>query len=156
MGRSPRLAGAARLEKTMTASEKLRHGTTAWFEMVGTLMCEAALQGGVGPVTNVSLVERYTDGATLSDGLVQGLRFEIVDGVPSFRAGARPDERGDITIEITTAAAKSLNVLLSADPAYGTAADRFIKSGAMRVDGDFSMLGDWLKSVHDPIVARTI
>ncbi|NII53908.1 hypothetical protein [Luteibacter sp. SG786] len=140
----------------MTASEKLRHGTEAWFEMVGNLMCEAALRGGLAPDTNVSLVERYTDGATLSEGLVQGLRFDIVDGVPSFRAGARPDERGDITIEITTAAAKSLNLLLSADPAYGAAADRFMQSGAMRVHGDLSRLGAWLQYVHDPIVARTI
>ncbi|MEX1827492.1 hypothetical protein [Luteibacter sp. CQ10] len=119
-------------------------------------MCEAALRGGVAPDTNVSLVERYMDGVTLSEGLVQGLRFEIVDGVPSFRAGARPDERGDITIEITTAAAKSLNLLLSADPAYATAADHFMRSGDMRVDGDPSTLGTWLKYVHDPIVARTV
>lgn len=140
----------------MTASEKLRHGTAAWFEMVGTLMCEAALRGGVDPDTNVSLVERYMDGATLSEGLVQGLRFEIVDGVPSFRAGARADERGDITIEITTAAAKSVNLLFSADPAYAATTERFMQSGAMRVHGDISMLGEWLKYVHDPIVARTI
>uniref|UniRef100_UPI0039F06B89 hypothetical protein n=1 Tax=Bordetella sputigena TaxID=1416810 RepID=UPI0039F06B89 len=84
------------------------------------------------------------------------LRFDIVDGVPSFRSGARPDERGDITIEITTAAAKSLNSLLSADPAYGDAADHFMQSGAMRVHGDLSKLGAWLQYVHDPIVARTI
>jgi len=140
----------------MTTSEKLRHGTAAWFEMVGNLMCEAARRSGIAPDTNVSLVERYTDGATLSEGLVQGLRFDIVDGIPSFRAGARPDEWGDITIEITTAAAKSLNLLLSADPAYGAATDHFMQSGAMRVHGDLSKLGEWLKHAHDPIVARTL
>lgn len=140
----------------MTASEKLRHGTAAWFEMVGTVMCEAALRAQLAPGLNVSLVERYTDGTALSDGPVQGLRFDIVDGAPSFRAGARPEERGDITIEITTAAARSLNLLLSADPSYKTVAEDFVHSAAMRVNGDLSKLGDWLESVHDPIVARTI
>lgn len=93
---------------------------------------------------------------TLAGGLVQGLRFDIVNGAPSFRTGALPDEQGDITIEITTVAARTLNLLLSTDPSYSATAEHFRRSGAMRVKGDLSKLGDWLQSVHDPIVARTI
>ncbi|MBE9604115.1 hypothetical protein IAI18_04500 [Acetobacteraceae bacterium H6797] len=140
----------------MTSSEKLRHGTAAWFEMVGRAMCDAASHARLPNTLTVSLVERYTDGTALPNGLIQGLRFDIVSGSPTFRAGALPDERGDITIEITTAAARSLNLLLSTDPAYAATADHFLRSGAMRVDGDLSKLGAWLALVHDPIVARTL
>ena len=41
---------------------------------------------------NSSLVERYTAGIELSEHLIQGIRFEILGGRPSFRAGARPYE----------------------------------------------------------------
>ena len=139
----------------MTADMKLRHGTKDWFEMVGALMSEAASQAGLSPELNLSLVERYTDGVELSEGLVQGIRFDIVNGKPSFRVGAQKDERADVTIEITAAAARELNRLRSADPSYPTARDKFLGTGEMRVDGDPSQLGGWLDAVHDPIVDRT-
>ncbi len=139
----------------MTMDAKLRQGTTAWFEMVGTLMSEAASQSGLPPELNLSLVERYTDGVELLAGLVQGIRFDILEGRPSFRVGARRDERADVTIEITAAAARALNTLHGADPDYLAARDKFLSTGEMRVDGDPSQLGGWLDAVHDPIVDRT-
>ena len=140
----------------MTADMKIRQGTAAWFEMVGTLMSEAALRSELPTRLNLSLVELYTDGVELSDGLVQGLRFDILSGTPSFRVGARHGERADVTIELTAAAAWELNSLNGADPDYHAALDKFLRTGEMRVDGDPSQMGDWLKAVHDPIVARTI
>jgi hypothetical protein len=139
----------------MTTNAKVRHGTTAWFEMVGTLMSEAASRSGLSPDINLSLVERYTDGVELSKGLVQGLRFDILGGRPSFRVGARYGERADLTIEITAAAARELNNLYSADPNYHAARDKFLSTGEMQVDGDPSQMGGWLNAVHDPIVDRT-
>ncbi len=99
-------------------------------------MCEAASSAGLSPDYRVSVVERYTDGVELSVGLVQGLRFEIIDGKPTFRVGARQDERADVTIEITAAASRELNTLHSADPNYQNALGNFLRTGAMRVDGD--------------------
>lgn len=139
----------------MTTDAKLRQGTMAWFEMVGTLMVEAASRLGLSPELNVSIVERYTDGIDLSEGLVQGLRFDILSGKPSFRVGARRDERADVTIEITAAAARELNNLRSADPNYRASLDKFVSTGEMRVDGDTSQMGSWINAVHDPIVDRT-
>ncbi len=140
----------------MTTNTKLRQGTAAWLEMVGTLMSEAAALSGLSPELNVSLVERYTDGVELSVGLVQGIRFDIISGKPSFRVGVRLDEQGDITIEITAAAARRMNLLGSADPHHRTALDTFLRSGEMRVHGDLARLGGWLNAVHDRIVDRTI
>ena len=139
----------------MDSDARLRQGTTAWFEMVGTMMCEAAARAALSPALNLSLVERYTDGVALSDGLAQGLRFDIVAGRPSFRAGVRPNERAAVTIEITAAAARTLNLLRSDDPAFHPAPDGFRRSGAMRVDGDPSPFGRWLEEIHDPIVELT-
>lgn len=139
----------------MSTDAKVRQGTTAWFEMVGTLMSEAASQSGLSPHLNLSLVERYTDGVDLSEGLVQGLRFDIINGKPSFRVGARRDERADVTIEISAAAARELNSLRSVDPNYPAAVDNFRSTGEMRVDGNLLRMGDWLDAVHDPIVDRT-
>lgn len=140
----------------MTTDAKVRQGTTAWFEMVGTLMSEAASQSGLSPELNLSLVECYTDGVELSEGLVQGLRFDILGGKPSFRVGARRDERADVMIEITAAAARKLNRLHTADPTYTAALEGFLSTGEMRVEGDPSRMGGWLNAVHDPIVNRTI
>ncbi len=123
--------------------------------MVGTLMCEAASWAGLSPDYSVSVVERYTDGVELSDGLVQGLRFEIIGGKPTFRVGARQDQRADITIEITAAASRELITLHSADPIYQNALSNFLSTGAMRVDGDPTRLGGWMSAVHDAIVDRT-
>lgn len=139
----------------MAKDAKLLHGTTAWFEMVGLQMREAAERSGLPTDLNVSLVERYTDGRDLGGDLVFGIRFDMSGGVPSFRVGVREQERGDITITISSAAARALNHMRSDDPAYTTARDQFRSSGEMRVDGDLSQLGDWLGAVHDVIVDRT-
>lgn len=140
----------------MQTEPKVPQGTTAWFEMVGTLLCEAAMASGLPPHMNLSMIERYTDGVELSAGLVQGIRFDIVDGQPSYQVGVQADQHADITMEITAAAAKQLNKLYSADPAYGAALNAHLSTGAMRLSGDTSTIGGWLASVHDPIVARTV
>lgn len=135
---------------------KLCQGTIAWFEMVGTLMCEAASRAGLASDFNLSLVEHYTDGLPLCGGFVQGLRFDIRNGIASFRAGARLGEEADIRIEITSAAVRQLNSLYSADPRYQAELERFLSTGQMRVDGDPTQIGSWLQTVHDTIVDRTI
>ncbi|ANP90040.1 hypothetical protein BA011_28995 (plasmid) [Rhizobium leguminosarum] len=140
----------------MDAQAKFRQGTVAWFEMVGTLMCEAASDAGLTLDVNLTLVERYTDGVELAGGHVQSIRFAIINGQPSFRIGVRRDERGDVTIEITASAARALNVLRSGDPDYQTALQDFQSSGEMKVGGDPSRFGRWLETVHDLIVERTI
>ncbi|MFT3719663.1 hypothetical protein [Pseudorhodoferax sp.] len=142
-------------EKEVTPTSKIRHGTAEWFRMVGTLMSEAASQAGLAPELTLSFVERYTDGAELSDGLVQGIRFDIVQGKPSFRIGARRDERADITVEVTAAAARQLNVLRSADAKFPATRGRMLSTGELKVDGDLSRMGKWMEDVHDPIVDRT-
>jgi hypothetical protein len=108
----------------MTTNIKVPQGTTAWFEMVGTLMSQAAWEAGLPPELDVSLVERYTDGVELSEGLVQGIRFDIDRGKPSFRVGVGQDDRADITVEITAAAARKLSTLFSADPIYHLTRDK--------------------------------
>lgn len=105
----------------------LPHGTAAWFHMAGTLMCEAAARAGLPADLEIGLVERYIDGVDLSAGLVQGLRFDIKSGQPSFRVGAGPDEGADITVEITAAASHELNSLYSDDPRFETAVARLKK-----------------------------
>ncbi|MBB5713014.1 hypothetical protein [Sphingomonas xinjiangensis] len=135
---------------------KLPQGTPAWFEMVGMLMCRTAARAGLAPDLDVSFVERYIDGTAIGGGLVQGIRFDIRGGKPSFREGVSPDEKTHVTVEITAAAAQELNRLRSADPAYAAARDRFLRTGEMRINGDPNRLGDWLAVVHDPIVDRTI
>ena len=120
----------------MAVDRTLCQGSMAWFEMVGVLMCKAAARSGLSPNHNLSLVERYTDGVALSDDLIQGLRFDIIDGRPSFRAGARIGERADITIEVTAGAARTLNTLYRADPNYVAALKQFLGTGEMRIDGD--------------------
>lgn len=139
----------------MTRHDKLQQGTTAWFEMVGTLMSEAASRAGLSPDLTISLVERYTDGAELPGGLVQGIRFDIVAGRPSYRVGVRPEETADITVEVTRAAARELNLLSSADPRYRPVRDELLRTARMRIAGDISRIGAWLDAVHDPIVDRT-
>lgn len=134
---------------------KLTQGTTAWFEMVGLLMTQAATDAALPSSLNVSLVERYTDGAEVPDGRVQGIRFDVVAGAPSYRIGADREETADIVVEITAAAARRLNSLPAADPAYRVARQRYLETGEMRVTGDPERLGAWLEAVHDPIVART-
>lgn len=140
----------------MPAETKFRHGTAAWFEMVGTLMCETASRSRPAPNLNLSLVERYVDGVELADDLVQGIRFDIAGGKPSYRIGALRNERGDVTVEATAAAARELNRLRSVDPAYQLLREKYLRTGEIRVAGDPSRLGRWLEAVHDPIVERTL
>jgi hypothetical protein len=139
----------------MTANMKVPHGTTEWFDMVGTVLMDAATQVGLLPDHNVRLVERYTDGIELSPGLIQGLRFEIVDGKPSFRLGARLDECGDVTVGVTKAASYTLNTLRSDDPHFHAALANLQANGEFKVDGDLSQLGSWFSVVHDRIVDQT-
>lgn len=139
----------------MSPAAKLPQGTTAWFEMVGTLMCAAASRSGLAPDLNWSLVERYSDGVTLPNGRIQGIRFDIVNGAPSFDVGVDKDERGDVTIEVSAAAARELNLLYTADPAYVIARDRATRLRQIRVDGDLSPMADWLNAIHDSIVDHT-
>lgn len=134
---------------------KIRHGTPAWFEMVGRLMTQAAQNAALAPDLNVSLVERYLDGVEWAPGLVQGLRFEIVDGRPSFRIGARPGEQADIVIEVTAAASRLLNTLYGDDPAFQVALHECRRDCAFRIEGDLTRLGDWFGAVHDRIVEQT-
>lgn len=134
---------------------KIRQGTTAWFHMVGQLMTRAAEAAGLPTSLSISFVERYTDGSEIAGGLVQGIRFDIANGQPSFRIGAGRDEAADVVVEITAAAGRRLNTLRTADPAYAAARQYYLAGGAMRVTGDPSRLGSWLEAVHDAIVERT-
>ncbi|GGX97152.1 hypothetical protein [Streptomyces minutiscleroticus] len=136
-------------------THKVRQGTADWFRMAGDMMCEAALDAGLPPDLTVSLVERYTDGTELPEGLVQGIRFDVSHGQPSFRVGVRVDERADVTVEVTAAAARRLNELYSTDPDYDAARRRFLSTGEMRVESDTTALDGVLEAVHDPIVDRT-
>jgi hypothetical protein len=135
--------------------DKTTHGTIAWFEMVGALLEQAAREAALAPDVAFRFVERYTDGADLGDGRVAGLRFEIAGGKTTFRVGVRPDERGDLTVEITAAGSRLLNTLYGDDPAYGPAIADLKRTGALKVDGDFRRAGRWFVDVHDRIVART-
>lgn len=139
----------------MKSPAKLPHGTMEWFAMVGGAICEAALHAGLSPDLNWSLVERYSDGTELANGRMQGLRFDLVSGRPSFRVGVSIEERGDVTIEVSTAVARCLNRLSLADPAYGRAFKQAMDQGDLRVSGDLSSMAGWLAAAHDPIVERT-
>ncbi|MYM75012.1 hypothetical protein GTP56_22845 [Duganella sp. FT134W] len=131
------------------------HGRARWFEMVGEVLLDAATQANLPPDLNIRLVERYIDGTELSPGLVQGLRFDIVNGKPAFQLGARPDERGDITVEVTKAASYTLNTLRSEDPRFHAAFTNLLAAGELKIDGDLSQLGSWFSVVHDRIVDHT-
>jgi hypothetical protein len=140
-------------KQEMAADVQVLQGTPAWFEMVGHVMSEAVKKAMLQPGQNVSLVERYTDGEALEDGLVQGFRFDIIGGKPSYRVGVRPEERGDITIEVSSKVARELNHMTAA--ASAIAREAYLKTGEMRQDGDPSILGDWFGQVHRSILART-
>jgi hypothetical protein len=142
-------------KETTDMKNKTTHGTTAWFEMVGMLLEYAAREAALPPDYAFRFVERYTDGADLGDGRVVGLRFEIAGGRSSFRVGVRPDERGDLTVEITAAGSRLLNTLYGSDPAYRPAIAGLKRAGELKVDGDFRHVGRWFHEVHDQIVERT-
>ena len=132
-----------------------KQGTREWFEMVGSTMTRVALASIHDRGLTVSLVERYTDGDDLAPGLKRGIRFDLVDGAPSFRAGALPDETADIVVEVTAEAARALNEVRSDDPSYAALRQHFVDSGDLRVTGDPTPLAALLDAVHDPIVDRT-
>jgi hypothetical protein len=127
---------------------KFPHGTAMWFDMVGTGMKNAVIEANLPPDSNACLVERYIGGIELSPGLLQGLRFSIQGGQPSFRVGVAPDELADITVEVTSAASYELNTLYSTDPRFGQAFERLKRTGELRVQGDLADLGEWFGSVH--------
>jgi len=133
--------------------EALTHGTTPWFEMVGAAIIDAAEQVGLPPELHLSFVERYVDGVMMPNGLCQGLRIDIDRGSLSFRAGVLPDEKADVVIEVTTATARQLNLLHSADPAYARAVAQAIKNGSLRSWGDLGALGQVFALAHDRVVA---
>jgi len=138
----------------MNTVAKLPQGTMTWFGMVGTLMCDAASRAGLATDLNW-LVERYSDGVVMPNGRVQGIRFDIVNGAPSFTIGVGKDESGDVTIEVAADAALELNLLYTVDPAYVASLDRATRQGQIRVQGDLSVMADWLTAIHDTIVDRT-
>lgn len=140
----------------MDAQESLAHGSAAWFAMVGALMCEAARDAALPPGVNASLVERFIGGAVMPGGMVAGLRFDIVEGRPAFRTGVEPEETGDVTIEVTAAASRTLNTLYSSDPRFAAAFAHLRDAGELRIAGDLGRLGAWFDAVHDRIVARTV
>lgn len=137
----------------MLTNEKVTQGTPAWFEMVGQVMSKAAEGAALPPTRNVSLIERYTDGVDFGDGLVQGFRFEIVRGKPFYRVGVRPDEQGDITIEVPSAVARELNRMPG--DASAVARQNCVATGVIRQRGDPSQLGDWFGQVQQSIIDRT-
>lgn len=139
----------------MTHETKFVQGTPDWFHMIGKILTDAAANAGLPPKTNVSFVERYSDGKELSDGLIQGIRLDIINGAPSYRIGAAPGEKGDINVMVTADAARQLNTYYSDDPKLLELLTRYQATGEWQVDGDLCRLGDWLASTHDPIVART-
>lgn len=139
----------------MSAATKLAAGTVAWFDMVGSLMFDAASRAGHAPGQNWSLVERYSDGSRLPNGRLKGLRFDIVDGLPSYQVGVDEGERGDLLIEVSAAVAQELNRLYIDDPAYARALERATRAGHFTVHGDLSRAPAWLRAIHDPIVDRT-
>ncbi|SFO33369.1 hypothetical protein [Sphingomonas sp. OK281] len=136
-------------------TEKLLQGTTEWFEMVGDLLVAAASRAHLPRDMNLSLVERYTDGAELADGSRQGIRLDIRNGVMTFRVGVRENEQADIINNLTTAAARTLNLLYSDDPDFAKARDQLLTTGEMRISGDLAQFGAWFDATHDPIVDRT-
>lgn len=140
----------------MKAPTKHLQGLRDWFEMIGTMLCGAISRNEPDPDLDWTLVERYSDGATLDDGLVQGIRIDIRGGKVSYRVGVRPDERGDATIEVTSATARALNLVHNADPGFDRAREAALGAGSLRIDGDLTPLAAALTRTHDGIVDRTI
>ncbi len=137
----------------MAMGYKVAQGTPSWFEMVGQVMSEAAERAGLPPDQNVTLVERYTDGGDFGSGLVQGFRFDIVGGKPSYRVGVRPEEQGDITVEVSSTIARELNRMPA--EASAIARESYVGTGEIHQEGDLSQLGDWFGQVHQSILDRT-
>lgn len=139
----------------MEAGEKLAHGSAAWFAMVGELMCEAARDAALPSGFDASLVERFIGGAALPGRQVEGMRFDILGGRPTFRIGVGAQETADVTIEVTAQVSRALNTLLGEDPRFAAEFTHAIEAGELRIVGDLERLGAWFGAVHDRIVART-
>jgi hypothetical protein len=104
----------------------------------------------------MSMIERYLDGAELENGLRQGLRIMVEDGALACRMGVGPDETADVVIEVTGRAARRLNLLFSADPAYRQTLAEAVGRAELMVSGDLGPLAPILDMAHDGIVRRTI
>lgn len=130
-------------------------GSPDWFAMVGEVLVTAARAADLPADLSVSLVEHYIDGSEIAPGQFQGLRFEITNGVPSFRAGVRPGETGDITIHVTAEVAQRLNQLYASDPTLAQVQQAALANGQFRIEGNPSRLGVWFVATHDEIVSRT-
>lgn len=139
----------------MTPAQKIPHATTAWFEMVGALMCEAVSDAPLAADYSISLLERFTDGAVHANGLIDGFRVDVIAGKPVFRVGVGADETAEIVIEVTRKGSYDLNSRYAADPSFETTLAGLLASGDMRIEGDLSRASEWMGSVHDPIVERT-
>lgn len=138
---------------------RLAPGTRAWFEMVGRVVCDTAGSVGLPADLDLSMVERYSDGAPLPDGpehLVQGIRIDVVAGRASFRVGVGAHETADVTVVVTADGARRLNGLVVGDPAHAATREALLRSGELRVEGDPSPLAAVLAGAHDPIVHRTL
>lgn len=139
----------------MNAASKVVQGSSEWFELVGTLVCRAVKRAGSPVSRNWTLVERYSDGERLPNGLIQGIRFDLRAGACSYRVGVVPEEQGDATITVKSATARTLNLLYRHDPRFDTSMKRAFESGAMTVEGDLSPIAAALAESHDDIVDRT-
>lgn len=139
----------------MNTITKLPQGSAEWFDMLGTILCDAARKADLPPNHTVSFVERYVDSEELSPGRIKGFRFELKDGVPSYRPGVARDEMGDVTIDLTVKAARELNLLYTTDPRFRELFDHYISIGEATFHGDIADVGEWVHSIHDPIVDRT-
>lgn len=131
-------------------------GSPDWFAMVGEVLVTAARAADLPADLSVSLVEHYVDGAEIAPGLFQGLRFDITNGVPSFRTGVTPGETGDITIHVTADVAQRLNQLHASDPTLAQVQQAALANGQFSMEGDPSRLKTWFQTTHDEIVSRTV
>lgn len=140
----------------MTTDTKLSYGTKAWFEMIGETMCDFARKANLSSDVNYSLVEHFTDGDTWEGGLSEGFRFDIVNGKPAFRVGAKPGELCDLTINVTRNASQTLNTMRGDDPRFEATLEKFMTSGEFHVvQGDLMDLFNLIGPVHDTVVDRT-
>jgi hypothetical protein len=135
---------------------KLPQGSLAWFDMVGDEIAKVAAHIGLPPGLRLSMIERYLDGAALENGFCQGLRIDVDDGALACRTGVGADETADVVIEVTGPAARTLNLLFSADPNYRRTLAEAVARGELRVSGDPGPLAPVLDMAHDAIVRRTI
>jgi len=140
----------------MTVDAKIAYGTRPWFEMIGEVMCGAATAAKLDADVNFRLVEHFVNGDDWGDGLFEGFRLDIVKGEPSFQVGVRPGEFGDLTVNVTRAASRTLNTLHGYDPGFEPALQRLTNAGEFEVvNGNLSDLFELIGPIHDEVVDRT-